>query len=212
MKKTLYAGIVLLILAASCRCSGGGSVVLLPEVAAFLEEHTEFGRAVASETVPDWAKGKRQRVRFDSGRSLLFYTKDNAVITVCEDQAGVGRVKVWGEYYQAVDPTPVARESEAGLPAYTILFANEKLSGGGRFGDALVPSLSRATPVAERERVTRQIAAKEKINELSVYSSEKAYKANVSASYAASNPDAMHQGFLGVLQDGKFTPGEALYP
>lgn len=212
MKNTLCASVILLIFAASWVQGGESSVALLPEVATFLKEHTDFGRAVASETMPDWANGKRQRVNLDLGRSLVFYTKDGAVITVYENQTGDGQVKVWGEYDQLVDVAPVGRAAGTSLPAYTILFADEKYGGGGRFGDVWVPSLSRETSVAERERVIREIAAKEGINDLSIYSTEDAYKANVSESFAASHPNAMRQGFLGMLRDDEFTPGEALFP
>jgi hypothetical protein len=99
----------------------------------------------------------------------------------------------------------------AGLPDYQMLFANDKL-GGGRFGDALVPSLSRKTPVAERERVARGIAQKERLTELAIYSTEGAYKANVSASFLKEHPDALRQGFLGSLNESTFQPGEATFP
>lgn len=69
---------------------------LLPEISQFLDEHKEFGTAIRTETMPDWAKGKRQRVAFDSGKNLLFYTKDNKVVTVYEDGLN-GRTIIWGK-------------------------------------------------------------------------------------------------------------------
>jgi hypothetical protein len=77
---------------------------LLSEVAAFLETHREFGAPTRTQYVPDWAKGKRQRVGFDSGRSLLFYTKNGVVVTVYEDDPSEGRVKIWGEYETTSPP------------------------------------------------------------------------------------------------------------
>jgi hypothetical protein len=71
---------------------------LLPEVAAFLASHPEYGKPTGVQAVPNWAKGKRQRVRFDSGRDLLFYEKGGAVATVYEDDSSEGRRKIWGEY------------------------------------------------------------------------------------------------------------------
>lgn len=95
-------------------------------------------------------------------------------------------------------------------PAYKVLFS---YSGKGRkFGDILVPSFSRATPVETREVVLRAIAAKEGLDDVSLYSSEEAYKANVSASFQKSHPDALQNGFLGMLREGKFTAGETLFP
>ncbi len=76
----------------------------------------------------------------------------------------------------------------------------------------LIASLSRKTPAAERERVARGIAAAEGFDELSIYSTEDAQKANVSASFAKAHPRAMKEGFLGSLREGKFTAGEELYP
>jgi hypothetical protein len=191
--------------------TSSSGVRLLPEVSAFLENHTEFGSAVATDDVPDWAQGKRQRVRFESGRRLLFYTKTGSVVTVYEDQPGEGRVKVWGEYDEPVESAPEVRQAETGLPAYTVLSAIDSLAGG-RFGDVLAPSVSRATPVADRETIARRIAAKEKFTNLSLYSIEDAYKANLSSTFASKHPNAMREGFLGMLEDGKFTAGEAFYP
>ncbi len=73
------------------------SFSLFPEISTFLQQHPEFGKPVGTSSIPDWARGKRQRVRFDSGRSLLFYIKDGSVVTVFEDRPGEGRIRVWGE-------------------------------------------------------------------------------------------------------------------
>lgn len=71
---------------------------LLPEIAQFLDEHKEFGKPTRIEAMPDWAKGKRQRVVLElneSRRNLLFYMKENKVITVYEDDGS--RKIVWGK-------------------------------------------------------------------------------------------------------------------
>ncbi len=70
---------------------------LLSEVSTFLAEHSEFGTPTATQSVDDWARGSRQRVTFDSGRNLLFYTEGGRVVTVYEDDGEEGRRKVWGE-------------------------------------------------------------------------------------------------------------------
>lgn len=128
---------------------------VLAEVSAFLNTHKEFGRPLSTQSVPDWAQGKRQRVGFDSGRSLLFYTKDGQVVTVSEDAAGAGRKVVWGEteQYVPVPQAPATRVAVAGLPAYKVLFSVQKIGGGGKFGDVLVSSLSRRTPAKAREDI-----------------------------------------------------------
>jgi membrane-associated protease RseP (regulator of RpoE activity) len=108
-------------------------------------------------------------------------------------------------------PSADATALVANLPAYRMLFANDKL-GGGRFGDALVPTLSRKTPVAERERVARGIAKKERLTNLVIYSTEEACEANISASFLEKHPNALKQGLLGSLDEDTFRPGEANYP
>ena len=184
---------------------------ILPEVRSFLTSHPEFGTAISAQPVPDWAHGRRQRVELSTGRNLLFYTKGDAVVTVYDDVGGE-RTKVWGEYETYEASPPVVRTARGGLPQYTVLFSVERFGGGGRFGDVLVPSLSRATPAEERERVARAIAQKEGLADVTIYSSEDAYKANTSERYLRAHPDALRRGLLGSLQSGRFTPGEALFP
>ena len=70
---------------------------LLPGIKAFLETHSEFGRPVRVEKIPDWWKGPRQRVEFASGRNLLFYLSNGHVVSICEDTLS-GRKKIWGDY------------------------------------------------------------------------------------------------------------------
>jgi hypothetical protein len=79
-------------------CGSGGREVagLHPEIKTFLSSHSEFGKATGVEDMPDWFKGPRQRVQFDSGRNLLFYMKDGQVVTVWEDTPSSGRQVVWG--------------------------------------------------------------------------------------------------------------------
>jgi hypothetical protein len=130
---------------------------------------------------------------------------------VYEDHAEQGRVVVWGEQSEPETTEPVQRSEDSALPAYTILFQMEKL-GGGRYGDVLVPSVSRETPAKERETLARAIASREGFDDVTLYSTEDAYEANMSSSYASAHPNAMRDGFLGMLQDGVFTAGEVLYP
>jgi hypothetical protein len=186
--------------------------LLLPEIGAFLSVHREFGKPSSTESVPNWAQGKRQRVTFDSGRSLLFYIKEGRVVAVYEDTAAAGRKMVWGEYEQYVAPAPSTRAAVPGLPAYKVLFSVQKFGGGGRYGDVLVSSLSRTTPAKTREEIARKIARKEGFSQVSLYCTEEAYKADNSESFSKAHPGAMKRGFLGMIQDGKFIPGEVLYP
>ena len=192
--------------------SGNSDLALLVEVEVFLDTHSQFGRPISVQEIPDWLEGKRQRVRFASGRSLLFYTKDGQVVAVYEDMPGNSRVKIWGEYAN-LDANPDSlglRSGEAGLPDYEIIFVTRAMSGGGNLGDVLVPSLTPRTSSAERESVARQIANKENISRLTLYSTREAYEANVSESYARANPDALRNGLLGALRDDSWTPAEQM--
>jgi len=122
------------------------------------------------------------------------------------------RTKIWGEYNTFTPPSPQTREAEGDLPSYIVLYVNEAGDGSGRFGDVLVPSLSRQTPASERESLARRIAEKEHINHMCLYSTKDAYQANVSGSYQEAHPNALRDGFLGVVDGDKWTLGEALYP
>jgi hypothetical protein len=55
--------------------SGGNETELLPEIATFLKNHTEFGVPFSAKAVPNWAHGKRQLVYSqagDIGYALLY--------------------------------------------------------------------------------------------------------------------------------------------
>lgn len=92
---------------------GGGGVEVLPEVSAFLLEHPEFGEARRTQAVPNWLKGKRQRITSSTGRELLFYMLDGQVVTVYEDAPSSvpgqdwERKKIWNIY--APKETPPKR-------------------------------------------------------------------------------------------------------
>ena len=66
---------------ASCGSSSKEPSDLLPEIKSFLADHPEFGKAIKTQEIPDWAEGARQRVLFDSGPNLLFYIKNGRVQT-----------------------------------------------------------------------------------------------------------------------------------
>ena len=185
---------------------------LLPEIDAFLGQHSEFGEPLAPQAMPDWANGKRQRVTFDTGRNLLFYTKGGQVVTIYEDQKDGGRVVVWGNTVEYSAPTPANKPAAESLPAYTVLFAMDNLAGDGRFGDALIPSVTRKTSASEREVLARAIAAKEGLTQVSFYTTQDAYEANISELFRQGHPDALREGFLGSLESNVFTPGETIFP
>ena len=109
---------------------------LMPEVAAFLNSHHEFGTPTSTQDVPNWAEGKRQRVNFDSGRSLLFYMKDGEVVTVYENHPSEGRKKVWGEYAKDSKKGRTGREA-ARTSATTLLRMGQALERQERLKPAL---------------------------------------------------------------------------
>lgn len=88
----------------------------------------------------------------------------------------------------------------AGLPEYTVI---DKV---GDNLEVLVPSLSVDAPDAEIEAVARSIASAERVGTIYLYRTEDAQKANMSASFAERHPDAMAEGYLGVLRGGAFEP------
>lgn len=63
-----------------------------------------------------------------------------------------------------------------------------------------------------REPIARKIAEAESLASLRLYSTEEAYKPNISQSYSKAYPNALRQGFMGLLEGGDLTAGETLFP
>lgn len=185
---------------------------MLPEIRAFFAQYPEFGKIMAVTNQPDWANGKRQTVTTWTSQGLqdyLFYTKQGQVQTVYAITQDQGRIIVWGETESNpanAQDKPIARPATGDLPAYTVLFSVDLADGSGRMGQILVPSLSRKTPASKRESVARGVAAKEGFVAVYLYRTEDAYKADMSSSYAKAHPDALKNGYLGMLEQGKFNP------
>lgn len=210
----LFVVVLALLLLASCSNpkTSQQETALIAEVKTFLDQHPEYGRVTAIDGVSNWTNGLRQRVSLDDGRSLLFYTKDGGVVTVYEDQPGEGSVIVWGDYETYEPPQGAAGEGNESFPSYKVLFSGNLMNGTGRYGGILIPSISLKTPAETRESIARRIAEAENFSNLSLYSTEEAYKANISESYSKAHPGALHQGYMGMLEDGKFIAGENLNP
>ena len=91
------------------------------------------------------------------------------------------------------------------LPQYTTLFSVDLMSGKGKFGEVLIPSLSKEVKSNEREKVFRGIMNSEGWVSISAYSTEDAYKANSSESFSKEHPNALKDGFLGGIdENGKY--------
>jgi len=92
------------------------------------------------------------------------------------------------------------------LPAYQIINRVDMISGK-KYADVLIISFSKRTPEWRRESILRRIAKQEGFTEASLYCTMDAYSADMSASYLKAHPDALEEGYLGSLRDGKFNMG-----
>ena len=88
----------------------------------------------------------------------------------------------------------------ASIPKYEILETLRQLNGR-ESGSVLVPSLSRQTPPAERERVARLIMAAEGFDDLYMYATREALEADNSTTYSRQHPEA-EKGRLGGIING----------
>lgn len=115
-----------------------------------------------------------------------------------QDRVYTGR-EGWLQY-EFVKPAGRNEAAAAGLPDYTVI---DKV---GDNLEVLIPSLSVDAPDAEIEAVARGIAEAERVGTVYLYRTEDAQRANMSASFAEQNPNAMSGGYLGMLQNGQFFP------
>lgn len=115
-----------------------------------------------------------------------------------QDRVYTGR-EGWLQY-EFVQPAGRDEAAAAGLPDYTVL---DKV---GDNLEVLIPSLSVDAPDSEIEAVARGIASAERVGTVYMYRTEDAQRANISASFAERNPSAMSEGYLGMLQNGRFMP------
>ena len=182
---------------------------ILPAIEDFISQHPEYGTIKEVTAMPDWASGKRQQIRTDSG-SYLFYVYESEVV-------GVDKYSISGErekIYHKDTPTPIVnaqRPASSDLPGYVVLFKTIDLKNN--LGDVLIESYSRNTSASVRETTFKAIAEKEGFTHGALYSTTDAYKADDSTSFLKSHPNAIREGFLGSLEEsGLFTPAEVLYP
>jgi len=103
-------------------------------------------------------------------------------------------------------------EHDSALPEYEVLFKVRQAFNDRVYADIFAPNITRSTSVTERERIARAICRQEGLDDVTLYSTRDAWKANDSAFYLSAHPDALRRGLLGVLRNGSFTAGEALYP
>ena len=107
---------------------------------------------------------------------------------------------------------PSKKELNQNLPDYKVLFKVKMMHNKRVYGDVLIPSLSRANPIKGLEQIARKISKQEELDDVVMYSTEDAYKANESAAFLKAHPNALKKGYLGVFREGVFTPGEKVFP
>jgi hypothetical protein len=91
------------------------------------------------------------------------------------------------------------------LPNYRILFRVDLISGKGVFGEVLISDYSKKTSKDEIENSLRAIIKKEGFVSAMLYSTEDAYRANMSESFSKAHPEAMEVGYLGqITEKGMF--------
>jgi len=72
--------------------------------------------------------------------------------------------------------------------------------------EVVIASYSRSTPESERAATLMAIANKENANEVYLYNSRDAQKAQYSESFMNTNPDEYRMGYLGKIKNGSFIP------
>jgi len=189
---------------------------LSPWVQNFLNKHPEFsGLEHEVKNLPDSSFGKRQQVQFGT-RTYIFYENDGEVVTVYQIDEEIEMVWRKLDY----EPSGVFEEKNGGredievLPEYELLNAIRQglccgsravwESSGYAYGDVLVESMSRATPVQVREKTLRKISKKEGFSSASLYCSREAMKAAFSNPFRDAQQDVSNcsLGYLGP--DGNF--------
>ena len=176
-------------------------ISIMPEVKAFLDKSPQ-GKPTATQSVPNWAEGLRQRVIFSNGKSLLFYIKGNEVVTVYSDDAE-GRKEIFRK--ATVAQNKVVPKLTKPSASYTIIDLT------GSHADVLVLNgFTQATPRVTREKFAYEILKREKLTSLSLYTSKEAMKANYSASYAKQNPQTK-LGVLGSIFSNNFIDPVEVY-
>jgi hypothetical protein len=162
---------------------------------------TEQVRAIAQTIVRQYQHEARVSVFFyNSGRR-----PDKSVLgrdlALCRfDWTPAGGLRLRFDQSERRERKPEVLAS-APIPKYEVLETIRLWSGRER-GSILVPSFSRLTPPAERERVARLIMAAEGLDDLVMYATREALEADSSRIYSQQHPEAK-QGILGAIIDGR---------
>jgi len=180
------------------------NIKLLPGIDKFLKENPQYGNVTEVFEKPDWDKGKRQQVNTNTGNYLFYmYQDDIASVYKYDITAEDGLMRIF--HKEIPKPTIDTSEKEINKLQYRILFSFELSGKKGLYGEILVPNYSPKTPKETREKTLREICAKENFVSASMYKTEDAYHANISAKFLKQHPNALKNGFLGMIDEyGEF--------
>ncbi|MBI4235457.1 hypothetical protein HY604_04110 [Candidatus Peregrinibacteria bacterium] len=82
------------------------------------------------------------------------------------------------------------------IPAYEILDTVD-LINGDKFAEVLITSFSKETSQQELETTAKKIAEEINVDEVDIYCSREAQKANYSESFSKEHPNAIDECYLG---------------
>ena len=101
--------------------------------------------------------------------------------------------------------SPPKKPRRQSYPEYKVLSEDRSVEERV-LAKVLIPSLSPRTKSGEIERICRIICYEESIDECSFYSTMEAYEASNSDSYRLAHREALKEGYLGMIRNGKFFP------
>lgn len=199
--------VVVLLLA----CVGGsdkekqGDDSLLPAIEAYVATGV-FGQVIDAAPPAQWARGVAQQVQLTRGR-YLFYVYDSRVVGITRFDADSAVTLLREKIPDAPEPH-YSRAATATFPAYSILGGVPEI-GGRRYGDVLVPSLSRSVSAERRAAILRAILSREGFSDGSLYCSKTAFLANLGEGSGGNR--ALKKCPLGELRKGTFNSYDELY-
>lgn len=142
-------------------------------------------------------EGKVIRVSNNTDVQVVSTTPLLTEVRITEDGLALTGSEGWLQRGFVRAPTAPTR---TGLPEYVVL---DKV---GSYLDVLVPALTVEATAEELAPVARGIADAENVDQVSLYSTEDAFRVNFSSSFSDRNPDALADGYLGMWDDGTFQP------
>lgn len=170
----------------------------------FIDNNKVLGKFTYFEKKEPWLHGDRYSISTDEDTYLFYlYNEKNKVVSV-NVKNEKGNIK--NIYREDVPDLPdnFKRSATEKLPEYIILDQVD-LMAGGRYGDVLIKSFSKKTPLKKRKEIIKAIMEKESFDQAALYSSREAFKANINSSYSESHPNALKNGYLGSMENNEFT-------